>query len=176
MPSGEKYRCKSCNEELLILPKDFLLAPFPEKWVLGPPNTATREERVQRSRDMEEWARVHHRAFVCNPCEVQLFLPRQIDAAMWNEWKRKDLGSHRPHTDYPFLVRLVRLVDDALASSNECVIDFGQLCCPYCSQVLVAGDKLSPKCPHCGSSEMEHVDSGIATMSASFPRQWPPIV
>lgn len=125
---------------------------------------------------MQEWERLHLQTLVCDPCEVVLFLPRQIDAETWIEWKRVDLLSRRPHTNYPFLVRLARLVDDALGSSHQCVMDFGQLSCPYCSRMLVAKDKLSPKCKRCGSPELEHKDSGIATMSASLPDPWPPIV
>jgi hypothetical protein len=175
MPAGTIYRCKSCNEESLILPKYFCLSPFPEKWFMGPPKTATQEERDQRTRDIKEWARLHRQTFVCDPCELMLFVPRQIDAATWNEWKRADLLGHR-HTDYPYLVTLARRVDEALAAKGECVMDFGELSCPYCSRLLVAKDELSPKCKRCGSSDLQDLGSGIATMSASFPHPWPPIV
>jgi hypothetical protein len=177
MPAGDIYRCNSCNEETLILPKSFHLAPFPEKfWLTGTPKTATQEERNQRKRDIEEWTRLHQQTFVCDPCELMLFLPRQIDAATWKEWKRVDWLGHRPHTNYPYLVTLARRIDESLAARGECVMDFGELLCPYCSRLLIAKDELSPKCKRCGSSSLAHVDSGIATMSASFPCPWPPIV
>lgn len=175
MPSGDIYRCKWCNEESLILPKYFTLSPFPQKWVSGPPKTATREERDQRKRDIKEWTRRQQQTFVCDPCELMLFLPRQIDAVTWSEWKRADLLGHQPHAEYPFLVTLARRIDGALTAKRECVMDFGELSCPYCSRLLISKDELSPKCKRCGSSDLEHVDSGIATMSASFPHPWPPI-
>src|SRR5690242_2850333 len=134
MPGGDIYRCKSCNEESLVLPKRFLLLPFPEQWIRGPSPGATAAECDRRRHEMQEWERLHLQTLVCDPCELMLFLPGQIDAATWNEWKRKDLLSHRPHTNYPFLVRLARLVDDTLASSHQCVMDFGKLSCPYCSR------------------------------------------
>jgi hypothetical protein len=176
MPGGDEYHCKSCNNGLLVLPKYFNLLPFPEEWVRGPSRTATLEERDERRRAIQDWSRLHSQAFVCESCELILFLPRQIDATTWSQWKRKDLVSHRPYTDYPFLLGLAGLVDEALATKPECVMEFGQLSCPYCSRLLVSKDHLSPKCKQCGSSDLEHLDSGIATMSASFPDPWPPIV
>jgi len=176
MPHGDEYRCRSCNEELLVLTKNFSLLPFPEEWVRGPSRTATPEERDRRRRDIQDWTRLHQQTFVCDPCELMLFLPREIDAATWDHWKRKDSLSHRPYADYPFLVRLAGLVDEALASQADCIVDFGQLSCPYCSRLLVPKNHLSPKCKRCGSSDLEHLGSGIATMSASFRHPWPPIV
>jgi hypothetical protein len=176
MPFGDEYRCKSCNEKLLVLPKYFSLLPFPERWVRGPSSTATPEERDRRRRDIQDWTRVHQQTLVCEPCELILFLPREIDDATWSEWKRENLRSRRPYTAYPFLVRLAGLVDGALAVKPGCIMEFGQLSCPYCSRILVRKDRLSPKCKQCGSSDLEHLDSGIATMSASFPDPWPPIV
>lgn len=176
MPAGDKYRCKSCDMENLVLPKYFNLLPFPEKWVRGPSRSATQEERDQKRRDIQEWTSLHQQTFVCDPCELVLFLPKQIDVATWNQWKREDALRHRHYSDYPFLVSLACLIDEALVLRPECVMDFGQLSCPYCLQMLARKDQLSPKCQRCGSSDLEHTDSGIATMSASFPHPWPPIV
>lgn len=176
VPAGDQYRCKSCNEELLVLPKYFHLSPFPEKWLRGPSPTATPEEGSQRRRDILDWTRLHQQTFICESCELMLFLPRDIDAATWNQWKRKDSLSRRPYTDYPFLLRLAGLVDEMLAAKPDCTMEFGRLSCPYCSRLLVSKDHLSPKCKRCGSTDLEHLDSGIATMSASFADPWPPIV
>ena len=176
MPGGDIYRCKSCNEESLVLPKSFLLLPFPEQWIRGPSPGATAEERDRRRQEMQEWERLHLQTLVCDTCELMLSLPKEIDAVTWNQWKREDLLTHRPHSDYPFLVRLVGMVDEALAASPKCVMEFGQLSCPYCSRMLVPKDQLSPTCKRCGSSDLEHVESGMAAMSASFPHPWPPIV
>jgi hypothetical protein len=176
MPAGNEYRCKSCNEELLILPKYFNLLPFPEQWVRGPSRSVTQEERDHRRQDIQEWTSLHQQIFVCDPCEAILFLPKQIDGVTWNQWKREDALGHRPYSDYPFLVRLACVIDEALALRPECVMHFDQLSCPYCSQILVPKDQLSPKCKRCGSSDLEHTGSGIATMSASFPHPWPPSV
>lgn len=123
-----------------------------------------------------DWERLHSQTLVCDPCEVMLFLPKAIDAVTWNKWKCEDLLSHRPHTDYPFLVRLVGMVDEALAASPNCVTEFGRLSCPYCSRMLVPKKELSVTCKRCGSSDLEHLDSGMATMGGTFPHPWPPIV
>ncbi len=175
MPRCDIYCCNTCREEILILSKCFNLAPLPKEWGTGPPKNETTEERDRRKQQMREWEKVHLQTLVCDPCELMLFLPRQIEAVGWREWKREDLLRVRPHTDYPFLVKLARRVDNALAGRSECVMDFGQLVCPYCTRVLVAKDELSPNCKRCGSSDLEYVGSGIASMSASFPDPWPPI-
>src|SRR3954469_15573317 len=104
MPGGHIYRCKSCNEESLVIPKSFLVSPYPEQLLRGPSPGATPEERDRRRRDILEWERLHLQSLVCDACEVMLCLPKEIDAATWNQWKREDLLTHRPHTDYPFLV------------------------------------------------------------------------
>lgn len=178
MPSADDYRCRSCNEEFFVFPKVFDLLPFPEKWHKGPAGF-TPEEREQRRKDTRNWTTLHQQTFICDSCELMLFLPRAIDSATWTEWKHKTLAGFRPYTDYPFLVRLAGMVDQALASNPACIMDFGQLSCPYCSRILVPKDSLSltplsPKCIRCGSPDLEYLGSGIA--SGRFPHPWPPIV
>lgn len=181
MPSGNEYRCKACNEEVFILPKYLNIAPFPEQWVAGPPPDVTLEEREQRRGDIQEWIRLHEQTFICDPCELILSLPKQIDRVTWDHWKRENLSSYRPYTDYRFLVKLAYQVNEALAASSECVMDFGRLACPYCSQMLASKNEpllnpLSPKCTRCGSADIEYLGSGIATMKRGFLNPWPPIV
>jgi hypothetical protein len=180
MPSADEYRCKSCNEEFLVYPKYFGLLPFPQKWHQGPAHL-TAEERDQRRREIREWTRLHQQTFVCDPCELLLVLPRAIDAVTWTQWKCENLSGYRPYSDYPFLVKLVGLLDRALASESEVIMDFGQLSCPYCFRILVPKDSLSlhplsSKCVRCGSSDLEWLGSGIASVRfGSFPDPWPPI-
>jgi hypothetical protein len=165
MPGFDEYRCRSCNEETSVIHKYFCLVHFPEGW-----NEV--DDGDQGRRDFQVWAKLHRQRFVCDPCALVVDLPRKIGAVIWRQWKREDLAGLRPHIDYPFLTRLVAIVDAALGAKSNTVMEFGHLACPYCSRQLVSQECLPPLCPNCGSSELAYIDGGIATMS----KRWPPIV
>ena len=158
-----------------MIAKSFMLLSCPEEWIRGPSPTATPEERERRKRDMQNWHEVHVQTFVCDPCEMMLVLPREIDSATWDDWKRQDLQGRTPSTTYPFLIKLGARIDQALAKTPLCSIDFGQIACPYCGRALVPKANLSPKCEQCGGADLELVGYGMASMIGGFPDPWPPI-
>jgi hypothetical protein len=111
----------------------------------------TPAERDQRGREIREWTRSHQQTFACDPCEL-LLSSRAIDAATWTQWKHANSASYRPYTDYPFLVRLAGVVDQALASASDCIIDFGQLSCPYRFRILAKSEL--PHRTHFGDKDL----------------------
>ena len=173
MPTGQEYVCNDCGADALITVKDFMLGPFPEKWTRGPPKDATPEERAERKRQIQEWEARCSQYFTCDSCDLKLFLPKEIERAEWVRWKREDARSRNPYT-YPFLVSLAARIDKELNSSTRCTMDFGALCCPYCSRPLVSKGDISPKCRHCGSSNTKLF--GVGIVSGRFPDPWPPVI
>src|SRR5882757_10065308 len=114
MPLGQEYVCNDCAAEVFIIVKDLNLAPFPKKWISGPPSSASVEDRLARKKEIKEWSTAHIDIFVCDSCDLILSLPREIDRETWAEWKRQSIADRKPYTEYPFLVALAGRVDEAL--------------------------------------------------------------
>jgi hypothetical protein len=169
MPGGNEYLCKSCNEEFLVIKKALWMLQIPLDLIKGSPPSATQEERAQRKQNRLEWEERHLQTFICNECDVILFLPKEIDRATWEQWQQAD----SKHKRYPFLMKLAGKIDEVLKEKSPCRMDFGHISCPYCARELIRGEALSPKCEHCGNSDVEFKCSGMA--SGSFPNPWPPI-
>jgi len=171
MPGVYEYLCKSCNEELLVIPKALWMLQIPMELIKGSPPSEPDQERAQRKQSRRDWESRHLQTFVCNDCELILFLPKEIDKATWEKWRQAD----SKHARYPFLLTLASKIDEALKEKSPCCMDFGQISCPYCARTLLLQKELSPKCKHCGSSDLQLTRSGMASMGGDFPNPWPPI-
>lgn len=171
MPGVYEYLCKSCNEEFDVIGKNLWMLKIPPELIKGTPHSATDEERAQRKQNRRDWENRHLQTFICDNCELKLFLPKEIDKATWERWQLSDTK----HKRYPFLMKLAGQIDEKLKQQSPCCMDFGQISCPYCARELQLREALSPKCKNCGSSDVKLTGSGMASMGGSFPHPWPPI-
>lgn len=166
MPGMLEYTCKSCSHREVIMTKDFFLGPEP----LPPPPSS---DFKAWERDHFRWLSENTRTFVCDSCWVMLTVPYSIALSDWEKWKVKSTDGPKPHTNYPFLQKLVSLIDHSLREHKEAPFDIGEIGCPYGRTVLLEKKDSSPLCPQCGGAELELSDCGISTLAYGI--EWPPI-
>src|SRR5207247_3875089 len=76
---------------------------------------------------------------------------------------------YHPLQDDPFFIRLVARIDNFIEKNPEAPINITPIGCPYCGIALSAKEDFSPKCPHCGVSDMKFTGGGVARMRGKWP-------
>jgi ssDNA-binding Zn-finger/Zn-ribbon topoisomerase 1 len=95
-----------------------------------------------------------------------------LTSSDWERWKLSSVEGYHPFTDYPFLVGLVSRIDRFLSDHPGSPIEIGSVVCPYCRETLSMKEDFSPKCPECGSGDMQLTGGGIASVRGN----WPPLI
>ena len=123
-------------------------------------------------REQLRWLETNTRTLICDRCWVYLKVPVTLTSSDWETWKHSSVDSYHPYTDYPFLVGLVSRIDNFFKDHPSPPIEIGPIACPYCSETLSMKEDFSPKCPECGSGDMQFTGGGIASVKGD----WPPVI
>ena len=168
MPGIFEYTCGNCGFKEEVLYKEFFLCPE-----ASPPHNMTPTEYKAWEREHFAWLKSNTRRYTCDACWLILSVPINISLSDWKSWKASNERGHRSYSKYPFVQKLVLLIERHLIDQPGASIDLGSLSCPYCNKLLEERGEFKPVCPQCGSGEAKFGGHGVASLPRG--KVWPPI-